>query len=351
MVAGTSTARPGAKVSRACSLLHRTPLSISCHILCLADHLIPVARPPRNDPSRFALTDRNNNKDVLQNRFTSSRPHNSMQIHDSNTFNVNNDLRTSGLDSPYRVESPFSHSSDHSGYQSSSHPPSCSTSPLSLLGQRLDLPEVDRLESSYAVADCVSNNWAKHRNMGNMSNLQASNPSSRPSIPQRTPSMGNASRFLPKESSTTIKSFMAVNKSGEGTTINPAKAKEPSTHFQHSPQASQIFTPENRLILPQRTPSTAKLPSNKAHRSTIIAPAPSLETSVEPYQQGDMEASNKMTMPRKRRSKGEDGVLAKKKQTEKDGQPKPKRVKKTKEPKPEPVSNSSRSSTYYLIVP
>jgi hypothetical protein len=64
-----------------------------------------------------------------------------------------------------------------------------------------------------------------------------------------------------------------------------------------------------------------------------------------------MEASNKMTMPRKRRSKGEDGVLAKKKQTEKDGQPKPKRVKKTKEPKPEPVSNSSRSSTYYLIVP
>lgn len=275
----------------------------------------------QHTPSRF--TNKPNSLDDFRDQAASTAPHALSNLNTLGISAVDPSSRNQGLESPYRVESPFSNNSVHAGSRTSSFPPSASASPFTLSGQRRDPGDVEDLAPLDSL--CNTNRRAINNAINNPMDdtsafSQSANNSGHPGQSQRVAPSSTAGRSLAKDSAT-IKSFLSVNKGRE----HVSKGKEATNAM----VASHRFTPENRPIMPSKP---ATYTSHGVYRSTLIAPAPSHDTDST-----DLTTVNRAIAPKKKRkAKEENDGPATKKKAEKAVQPK--RISKAKEPKPTPVS-------------
>jgi hypothetical protein len=262
------------------------------------------------------------NTSVLPNGYTTFQPYNAASTQIPGAFSVDLSQSHDGTDSPYRVESPFRVESTDPNPQASSHH-SSNTQSLNQynIGQ---LPHIGSMHLSNG--DNSTNGDITMKNSLN-SAVSASRIAGRPP-PHKQPLVTNSGRATTKELAS-IKSFLPVNKGGEGHSIHARK------------EPPNMNSTSNRRIMPNSLSTvnnqTQRLPDST--KTTNFSPILPADNNNNP-QSSMMEVSISKGGSKKRKSKGDgDGAPSRKrKSTEKTD--KAKRAPKAKEPKPEPVRST-----------
>jgi hypothetical protein len=236
-----------------------------------------------------------------------------------------NQLRP-GTDSPYRVESPFRIESTDLNSQAACHSstniPSFSAPRQDPIAYNLDRPP----HLPAATLDPANNHATRDTLMKDAVVTSAPTSRSMDLLPsQKTLSMSSTGRsgfkILPS-----IKSFLPVNKGGEG---HPLHIRKESLGMNSS-------TMNRRLMPNSSSPS-----NNWASRTSELAANDSFSPhSLASGLQNDPMETSTSKIARKRRSKGETDEAPVRKKRSSDKMDKLKRMPKNKDPKPEPVSKS-----------